>query len=106
MNEAYLNVHRCIIDHLIRELRLMEVEYSVQSVQDQVTPSRHNDATSLPAPTRAMSISELRWNIFQMVDAGSYARNMTLLALALTCKSFTEPALDLLWRELHGLSPL
>ncbi|OAX30957.1 hypothetical protein K503DRAFT_870818 [Rhizopogon vinicolor AM-OR11-026] len=84
----------------------MEVEYSVQSVQDQVTPSRHNDATSLPAPTRAMSISELRWNIFQMVDAGSYARNMTLLALALTCKSFTEPALDLLWRELHGLSPL
>ncbi|OJA12077.1 hypothetical protein AZE42_02178 [Rhizopogon vesiculosus] len=53
-----------------------------------------------------MNISELRWNIFQMVDTNRYARNMTLLALALTCKSFTGPALDLLWRELHGLSPL
>ncbi|OAX35213.1 hypothetical protein K503DRAFT_773729 [Rhizopogon vinicolor AM-OR11-026] len=54
-----------------------------------------------------MSVSELRWNIFQMVDTSSYAaRNMTLLALALTCKSFTGPALDLLWRELHGLSQL
>ncbi|KAG2343030.1 hypothetical protein BDR05DRAFT_316721 [Suillus weaverae] len=30
----------------------------------------------------------------------------TLLALALTCKSFTEPALDLLWRHLDGLEPL
>ncbi|KAG1846077.1 hypothetical protein DFJ58DRAFT_664029 [Suillus subalutaceus] len=30
----------------------------------------------------------------------------TLLALALTCKSFTEPALDLLWRHLGRLEPL
>ncbi|KAG1791798.1 uncharacterized protein BJ212DRAFT_1293645 [Suillus subaureus] len=30
----------------------------------------------------------------------------TLLALALTCKSFTEPALDLLWRHLDRLEPL
>ncbi|KAG1748306.1 uncharacterized protein EDB91DRAFT_1245016 [Suillus paluster] len=34
------------------------------------------------------------------------ARNKTLLALALTCKSFTEPALDLLWQYLRGLAPL
>ncbi|KAG1748242.1 uncharacterized protein EDB91DRAFT_1112875 [Suillus paluster] len=30
----------------------------------------------------------------------------SLLVLALTCKSFTEPALDLLWRHLGGLDPL
>jgi hypothetical protein len=52
-----------------------------------------------------MSISELRWKIFQLVDLG-FSRNKTLLALALTCKSFTGPALDLLWRELDGLDPL
>ncbi|OAX38264.1 hypothetical protein K503DRAFT_818195 [Rhizopogon vinicolor AM-OR11-026] len=33
-------------------------------------------------------------------------RKGTLLALALTCESFTGPALDLLWRELDGLDPL
>ncbi|KAG2038350.1 hypothetical protein BDR03DRAFT_918573 [Suillus americanus] len=63
-------------------------------------------------------IAELRWNIFDLVappnipvsTAGEISEflNMkkTLLALALTCKSFTEPALDLLWRHLDGLEPL
>lgn len=32
--------------------------------------------------------------------------NVHLLHLALTCKSFCEPALDALWRHLHNLGPL
>ncbi|KIK43336.1 hypothetical protein CY34DRAFT_81982 [Suillus luteus UH-Slu-Lm8-n1] len=32
--------------------------------------------------------------------------NRTLLALALTCKSFSGPALDLLWQDLDNFSPL
>jgi hypothetical protein len=59
------------------------------------------------ASTRIMSISELRWKIFELVSFGRpRSRNSTLLALALTCKSFTELALDLLWRKLDRLSPL
>ncbi|KAJ8593610.1 hypothetical protein M405DRAFT_785777 [Rhizopogon salebrosus TDB-379] len=53
-----------------------------------------------------MSISELRWKIFELIWASESMRKKTLLALALTCKSFTGPALDLLWRELDGLDPL
>ncbi|OAX42307.1 hypothetical protein K503DRAFT_863138 [Rhizopogon vinicolor AM-OR11-026] len=75
----------------------MKVEYFNDSG---ITPS-------LPASVRIMSISELRWNIFQLVNMWeSTARKQTLLALALTCQSFTGPALDLLWRELDGLGPL
>ncbi|KAG1851909.1 hypothetical protein F4604DRAFT_1629260 [Suillus subluteus] len=63
-------------------------------------------------------IVELRWNIFDLVappnmpvSAAGGTRvfldmRKTLLALALTCKSFTEPALDLLWRHLGRLEPL
>ncbi|OJA11501.1 hypothetical protein AZE42_06617 [Rhizopogon vesiculosus] len=62
---------------------------------------------SLPASVRIMSISELKWNIFQLVNLWEpTARKQTLLALALTCESFTGPALDFLWRELDGLGPL
>jgi len=64
-----------------------------------------NIAPPSSASARTMGVSELRWKIFQMVDLGP-SRNKTLLALALTCESFTEPALDLLWRELDGLDPL
>jgi hypothetical protein len=60
---------------------------------------------SLPASARTMSISELRQEIFQLVDRKLW-RKKTLLALAVTCKSFTGPALDLLWRELDLFSPL
>ena len=64
-----------------------------------------NIAPPSPASARTMSISELRWKIFQLVDL-EFSRRKTLLALALTCKSFTGPALDLVWRELIGLGPL
>ncbi|KAG0700846.1 hypothetical protein DFH29DRAFT_929970, partial [Suillus ampliporus] len=79
-----------------------------------------------PASTRCIMISELMWKIFDLVAPPnmpvSTARRLSrdpwvvnwkfvsmrksLLALALTCKSFTEPALDLLWRHLGGLEPL
>ncbi|KAG0695377.1 hypothetical protein DFH29DRAFT_272260 [Suillus ampliporus] len=63
---------------------------------------------ALPASTRCMIILKLQWKIFQMVDdtESEFSRSQTLLALALTCKSFTGPALDLLWRELYGFAPL
>jgi len=64
-----------------------------------------NIAPLSSASARTMSISELRWKIFQLIDLGP-SGNKTLLALALTCESFTGPALDLLWRELDGLDPL
>ncbi|KAG1755227.1 uncharacterized protein EDB91DRAFT_281169 [Suillus paluster] len=53
-----------------------------------------------------MIISDLQWKIFQLVDDTDLSRNKTLLALALTCKPFTGPALDLLWQGLCGLAPL
>ncbi|KAG2343031.1 hypothetical protein BDR05DRAFT_963419 [Suillus weaverae] len=80
-------------------------------------------ASLLPASTRCIMIAELRWNIFDLVAPlvstvgrlPKFERRMefklafvrkTLLALALTCKSFTGPALDILWRHLGGLEPL
>ncbi|KAG1745160.1 hypothetical protein EDB19DRAFT_1692699 [Suillus lakei] len=100
----------------------MEAEYSVDPVDSQrdtysyqlkeahMMGQRDSDVpTSLPASTCCMIvISELQWKIFQLVhDTFTWGwRNKTLLALALTCKSFTGPALDLLWQDLHGLAPL
>ncbi|KAG1748305.1 uncharacterized protein EDB91DRAFT_1245015 [Suillus paluster] len=96
----------------------MEAEYSMV---DSVDPQRENysqkearsgqrdrDTPSLPASTtRCMiMIPELRWKIFRLVHDFSPGHK-TFLALALTCKSFTEPALDLLWENLNdGLAPL
>ncbi|KAG0702004.1 hypothetical protein DFH29DRAFT_851950 [Suillus ampliporus] len=99
----------------------MEAEYSGESVDLQRNTYSHQEVnngqmdsdvpTSLLASTRCMIvISELRWKIFQFVGHTMSwvpsARNESLLALALTCKSFTGPALDLLWEELCGLAPL
>ncbi|KAG1757199.1 hypothetical protein EDB19DRAFT_17321 [Suillus lakei] len=55
-----------------------------------------------------MMIPDLQWKVFQLVhDAFTeHSRNRTLLALALTCKSFTRTALDILWQDLCGLAPL
>lgn len=63
----------------------------------------------LAASTRCMTIiPELRWKIFQLVHDGpaDSMGNRTLLALALTCKSFSGPALDLLWQDLDNFLPL
>jgi len=60
---------------------------------------------SLPASSRVMDIIELRQEVFELVDINS-ERNKTLLALALTCTSFTEMALDLLWKKLDEVTPL
>ncbi|KAG2156864.1 uncharacterized protein EDB93DRAFT_1200816 [Suillus bovinus] len=57
--------------------------------------------SSLPASTRCITIPELRWIIIDLVQEIN-----TLMALALTCKSFSGPALDILWRHLDGFERL
>ncbi|KAG1729246.1 hypothetical protein EDB19DRAFT_1881820 [Suillus lakei] len=70
-----------------------------------ITVYKYRNSLSL---SRCMIIPDLQWKIFQLVHDTfmECSRNKTLLALALTCKSFTGPALDLLWRDLCGLAPL
>ena len=60
---------------------------------------------SLPASSCVMDIIELRQEIFELVNIDS-ERKETLLALALTCTSFTGMALDLLWKKLDNVTPL
>ncbi|KAG2144471.1 hypothetical protein DEU56DRAFT_789738 [Suillus clintonianus] len=95
----------------------MKPESPVESVEQGKACSRRmahsgqrgSDASNLPASTLCISIiPELQWKIFQLVHAApeNYSRKKTLLALALTCKSFTGPALKLLWRNLSGFAPL
>jgi hypothetical protein len=89
----------------------LEAKSSVRNIQGECETYSHqgqtdsNIAPPSPASARTMSMPELRWKIFQLVDLEP-SREKTLLALALTCESFTGPALDLLWRELDGLGPL
>ncbi|OAX38269.1 hypothetical protein K503DRAFT_866266 [Rhizopogon vinicolor AM-OR11-026] len=89
----------------------MEAKFSVQTAQGERETYSHlrqkdsGISPSLSASARTLSISELRWKIFQLVD-WEPSRKKTLLALALTCESFTGPALDLLWQNLDGLGPL
>jgi hypothetical protein len=90
----------------------VENEYEVNSPpKDDSRQSCSDVPTSfkLPASTRCMTIiPELQWKIFQLVhDAPADSMgNRTLLALALTCKSFSGLALDLLWRDLDNFLPL
>ncbi|KAG0708917.1 hypothetical protein DFH29DRAFT_348295 [Suillus ampliporus] len=89
----------------------MEAKETVETSSHQRAHSgqRGSDTpTSLPASTRCMIIFDLQWKIFQLVHDTSMdpSRNKTLLTLALTCKSFTGLALDLLWQDLCGLAPL
>ena len=60
---------------------------------------------------RALQIEEVLSDIFHHFspDIGILWREETipeLAALARTCRAFKEPALDILWRVLHHLSPL
>ncbi|KAG2343418.1 hypothetical protein BDR05DRAFT_962946, partial [Suillus weaverae] len=92
----------------------MEVgnEHEANSPQMAHSGRRCSDAPTsfkLPASTRCMTIiPELRWKIFQLVHGtpADSMGNKTLLALALTCKSFSGPALDLLWQNLEGIERL
>ncbi|KAG1846078.1 hypothetical protein DFJ58DRAFT_799753, partial [Suillus subalutaceus] len=80
--------------------------------------TKNADAICSSQRAHSRSSHSLRWNIFDLIappnipvgTAGEtwvlLDTKKTLLALALTCKSFTEPALDLLWRHLGGLEPL
>lgn len=51
---------------------------------------------------RALQISEVYQNILDSFRAGSPRKKLRhgLLCLALVCKAFHEPALDLLWTEI------
>ncbi|KAG2109936.1 uncharacterized protein F5147DRAFT_772785 [Suillus discolor] len=97
-----------------------------ESAEHQRAHNRSSPASFSPASTRCIMIAELRWNIFNLVgppdtpvtrSIGQLSETgwvsfdfprtrMTLLALALTCKLFTEPALNILWRHLGGIEPL
>jgi len=52
-----------------------------------------------------MGVLDLQLTIFHLVSI-SPERKKTLLALALTCTSFTGMALDLLWKNLDDVTPL
>ncbi|KAJ7060572.1 hypothetical protein C8F01DRAFT_1143147 [Mycena amicta] len=53
---------------------------------------------------RRLLIAEVVDDIFHYFDTQSLDSHRTLMALIETCKSFTEPALDALWREQHTLN--
>jgi hypothetical protein len=59
---------------------------------------------------RALLISEILSEVFAHVneDLGPRlaGKKPTLEALARTCKAFHEPAMDLLWADLDGITPL
>lgn len=50
---------------------------------------------------QALLVYDILLDIFAYVD-----RKKFLAALAVTCKAFYEPAMDLLWAEIDGLEPL
>ena len=52
---------------------------------------------------RALFIREILFHICSALDRDCKA---DLAALARTCQTFKEPALDVLWEHLSGLSPL
>ncbi|KIK33730.1 hypothetical protein CY34DRAFT_32400, partial [Suillus luteus UH-Slu-Lm8-n1] len=47
---------------------------------------------------QALLVYDILLDIFAYVD-----RKKILAALAVTCKAFYEPAMDLLWAEIDGL---
>ena len=52
----------------------------------------------------ALTIQEILFNIFG--HCRTNGDDFGLSSLARTCTIFKEPALDMLWEELRGLSPL
>lgn len=56
---------------------------------------------------RCLDIYEILEHIFRLLSSREGGRHLrTLAALARTCKSFSEPALDLLWHSQTSLVPL
>jgi hypothetical protein len=56
-----------------------------------------------------LHVTEILRFIFQLTaseESGSRKRNQTLYSIALTCRSFQDPALDLLWYSQTSLVPL
>ncbi|KAJ6540881.1 hypothetical protein DFH09DRAFT_1396058 [Mycena vulgaris] len=55
---------------------------------------------------RCLNISELIRMIFAHLGPGPSADLAALARLAITCRAFSDPALDILWHEQLGLGPL
>ncbi|KAG0691972.1 hypothetical protein DFH29DRAFT_840296 [Suillus ampliporus] len=58
---------------------------------------------------RALFISDILLSIFGFLDpilSGDSSCWKSLQALARTCKTFYEPAMNLLWANIHGVEPL
>ena len=53
-----------------------------------------------------LSVPEILSNIFQYVKCAIKEGPATLASAARTCKTFSEPALDILWRDQSSLMPL
>lgn len=53
-----------------------------------------------------LRIAEILTMVMDFLVAAGHRGAREVLALLKTCKSFYEPALDLLWRDLHILAPL
>ena len=49
---------------------------------------------------RCLYIQEIVRNV------ASYSADQDVLPMALTCRTFHEPAMDFVWKELTGLGPL
>ncbi|KAG2096343.1 uncharacterized protein F5147DRAFT_551628, partial [Suillus discolor] len=59
---------------------------------------------------QALLVPDILLEIFAYVNTipstQTTSTQKLLAALARTCKIFYEPAMDLLWTEIHGLEPL
>lgn len=53
---------------------------------------------------KALAIDEILFHLFEQLLHYRHLGRATLSALARTCRSFTEPALNVLWRDLRSQS--
>jgi hypothetical protein len=60
------------------------------------------------SPGRALQVQEVLSHILSFAVAGSSRQQglPTVSAMALTCRFFTAPALDIMWADQHSLAPL
>lgn len=63
---------------------------------------------SRSTPTRVLSIHEILLKIFQCIydDEDLEQPKQKLLSVALTCRNFCGPALDILWQDVAHLEDL
>jgi len=63
--------------------------------------------STLHTHTDSLMVPELFYSILDsFLPEVDSMDSRTLAALAQTCRAFSEPSLDHLWRKLHSLNPL